>query len=145
MSTHCHEHTLHDFPGTQVADMNMGNGSMGNRTSSGAVAAWMPATNAPFSQMKTLHSNNTCTVVANFICTAAQNQGPCVAKGIASTACICIFSHCSVPTATPNYGTIIFRVGQPKPYIYTVYDRIFGDFPAKNTVYTPYIYGSGQP
>jgi len=31
-------------------------------------------------------------------------------------------------------------------YIYTVYDRgIYGDFPAKNTVYTPYIYGSGQP
>jgi len=33
-------------------------------------------------------------------------------------------------------------------YIYTVYDRIFVDFPAKNTVYTPYIYiyiyGSGQ-
>jgi len=29
--------------------------------------------------------------------------------------------------------------------MYTVYDRIFGDFPAKNTVYTPYIYGSGQP
>ena len=29
--------------------------------------------------------------------------------------------------------------------IYTVYDRIFGDFPAKNTVYTPYIYGSVQP
>jgi len=28
----------------------------------------------------------------------------------------------------------------------TVYiHRIFGDFPAKNTVYTPYIYGSGQP
>jgi hypothetical protein len=26
-----------------------------------------------------------------------------------------------------------------------VYDRIFGDFPAKNTVYTPYAYGSGQP
>ena len=28
----------------------------------------------------------------------------------------------------------------------TVYiHRIFGDFPAKNTVYTPYIYGYGQP
>jgi len=26
-----------------------------------------------------------------------------------------------------------------------VYDRIFGDFPAKHTVCTPYIYGSGQP
>jgi hypothetical protein len=29
--------------------------------------------------------------------------------------------------------------------MYSVYDRIFGGFPAKNTVYTPYIYGSGQP
>jgi len=28
------------------------------------------------------------------------------------------------------------RVGQN--CIYTVYDRIFGDFPAKNAVYTPY-------
>jgi hypothetical protein len=33
----------------------------------------------------------------------------------------------------------------PEPYIYTLYDRIFGVFPAKNTVYTPYMYGSGQP
>jgi hypothetical protein len=24
-------------------------------------------------------------------------------------------------------------------------DRVFDDIPAKNTVYTPYIYGSGQP
>jgi len=36
-------------------------------------------------------------------------------------------------------------VGLARTYIYTVYDRIFGDVPAKNTVYTPYIYGSGQP
>jgi hypothetical protein len=35
--------------------------------------------------------------------------------------------------------------GWPEPYICTVYDRIFGDFQAKNTVYTPYLYGSGQP
>jgi hypothetical protein len=33
----------------------------------------------------------------------------------------------------------------PEPYIHTVYDCIFGDFPAKNAVYAPYIYGSGQP
>jgi hypothetical protein len=26
-----------------------------------------------------------------------------------------------------------------EPYIHTVYDRLYGDFPAKNTVYTPYI------
>ena len=36
-------------------------------------------------------------------------------------------------------------VGLAKLYICTVYDRIYGDFPAKNTVYTLYIYGSGQP
>ena len=30
-------------------------------------------------------------------------------------------------------------------YICTVYDRVISDFPAKNTVYTPYIHGSGQP
>ena len=35
--------------------------------------------------------------------------------------------------------------GWPEPYIYTVYDRIFDDFPARNTVYTPYMYGSDQP
>ena len=35
--------------------------------------------------------------------------------------------------------------GWPEPYIYTVHDSLFGDFPAKNTVYKPYICGSGQP
>jgi hypothetical protein len=34
--------------------------------------------------------------------------------------------------------------GWPELHICTVYDRISGDFPAKNTVYTPYIYGSGR-
>jgi hypothetical protein len=29
--------------------------------------------------------------------------------------------------------------GWPELYVYTVYDRIFGEFAAKNTVYTPYI------
>ena len=35
--------------------------------------------------------------------------------------------------------------GWPEPYIYSVHDRIFGDFPAKDTVHTLYIYGLGQP
>jgi len=30
-------------------------------------------------------------------------------------------------------------------YIYAVHARMFGNFPGKNTVYTPYIYGSGPP
>ena len=38
----------------------------------------------------------------------------------------------------------IIRVGQNRIPIYAVYDRILGGFPAKNTVYTPYMYGSGQ-
>jgi len=39
--------------------------------------------------------------------------------------------------------------GWPEPCLYTVYDRICGDFPAKITVHTPYtdiyIYVCGQP
>jgi hypothetical protein len=31
-------------------------------------------------------------------------------------------------------------LGWPEPGSNTVYDRKFGDFPAKNTVYTPYMY-----
>jgi hypothetical protein len=34
----------------------------------------------------------------------------------------------------------MYDQGWPEPYLYTVYDRIFGIFPAENTVYTPYIY-----
>jgi hypothetical protein len=41
--------------------------------------------------------------------------------------------------------SITYTWGCPEPYVYTVYDRKFGDFPAKNTVYTPYIYNSDQP
>jgi hypothetical protein len=35
--------------------------------------------------------------------------------------------------------------GWPEPCIYTMYDRIFGDFAAKYIVHTPYVSGSGQP
>ena len=55
-----------------------------------------------------------------------------------------------------NSRSLMVRVGQNcmyTPYthnIHTVltnpiYDRIFVDFPAKITVYTQYIYGSGHP
>ena len=39
---------------------------------------------------------------------------------------------------------LIHRVGQNRIYA-PYYDRIFGGFPAKCTVYTPYMYGFGQP
>jgi hypothetical protein len=35
--------------------------------------------------------------------------------------------------------------GWPELYMIIVHDRTFGDFPATNSVYTLYIYGSGQP
>jgi hypothetical protein len=41
-----------------------------------------------------------------------------------------------------SYTVYIYGSGQP--YICTVRDRIFGDFPAKHAVYAPYTYGSGQ-
>ena len=37
-------------------------------------------------------------------------------------------------------GLTTYLQGWPEPYIFTVYDRIFGDFPAKKAVHTPYIY-----
>jgi hypothetical protein len=40
----------------------------------------------------------------------------------------------------------MYRVGQNRIHTpYTVYDHIFGGFPAKNTVYTLDVHGSGQP
>ena len=42
-------------------------------------------------------------------------------------------------TVACNNIQIIYMLGWPEPYIYTVYARIFGDFPAKNIVNTPYM------
>jgi hypothetical protein len=39
----------------------------------------------------------------------------------------------------------VYDEGWPEPYIYIMQDRMFGDFSAQNTMYAPYIYGSGQP
>jgi len=55
--------------------------------------------------------------------------------------CLSVGSYAGMHPTMYSY----YVYGWPEPYIYTIYDRIFGDFPAKNTVYTPYIYGSGQP
>ena len=35
--------------------------------------------------------------------------------------------------------------GWPEAYIYAVYDRMFDEIPARIAVYTPYMYGFGQP
>jgi len=63
-------------------------------------------------------------------------------------------------TATPHYTnqgrwyslrTVYLYIctfhtqGWPEPYKYVYIHRISGDFQAKNTVCTPYVYGSGQP
>jgi len=45
---------------------------------------------------------------------------------------VCCTSYQSVPLPATVYGW-------PEAYIYTVHDRIFGNFPAKNAVYTPYV------
>jgi hypothetical protein len=43
----------------------------------------------------------------------------------------------------PHLHCVISRVGHNR--ICTIYNHIFGDFPAKNTIYTPCIDGSDQP
>jgi len=44
-----------------------------------------------------------------------------------------LFSATAVSCAT----CLCSELGWPQSCMYTVYDRIFGDFPAKSTVYTP--------
>jgi len=56
----------------------------------------------------------------------------------------CSLLCCNVPSAplpVPLSATKYYHtcLGLAKPYIRAIYDRIFGDFPAKNTVHTPYI------
>ena len=41
--------------------------------------------------------------------------------------------------ASSRKSVYLTYLGWPQPYIHTVYDRMYGNFPAKNTVYTPYI------
>jgi hypothetical protein len=81
----------------------------------------------------------------------------CVCACVYVCVCVCVYSsmNCFQPRADIR---VLWQCkvrkwthvqGWPESfictYIYTVYDCIFGDFPAKTTVYTPYIYGSGQP
>ena len=60
---------------------------------------------------------------------------------------ICNFKNKVVDDSwhTPAQADDAKYITGSESYTYTVHGRIFGDFPAKNTVYTPYIYGSGQP
>ena len=58
--------------------------------------------------------------------------------------------HLCTCSSSRGYGTLVMYhwlcIGLARTvHIYTVYDRIFGDSPAKNTAYKPYLYGSGQP
>ena len=72
----------------------------------------------------------------------------CVLGVVALSCTRCVPGVCHVP-GVPYMGfpnTYCIYIGLARTvYIYTVHDRMYGDFPAKNTVYTPYIYGYGQP
>ena len=49
---------------------------------------------------------------------------------------------CSYPS--PQQSCFYILLGLVRTVYIAVYGRIFGDFPAKNAVYKPYIHGSGQ-
>ena len=65
--------------------------------------------------------------------------------GMPVCVCVCVCVCLCVYVCVCAYD--LRRVGQNRIYVYTVCDRISGDFPAKHAVYTPYVYkyGSGQP
>ena len=70
-----------------------------------------------------------CSLRAHAICTAALKNTLMVRFLHVP---VCCTSYQSVPLPATVYGW-------PEAYIYTVHDRIFGNFPAKNAVYTPYV------
>ena len=47
--------------------------------------------------------------------------------------------HCALCVDDAVVGAVRDVQGWPEPDIHTVYDRMHGDFPAINTIYTPYI------
>ena len=56
--------------------------------------------------------------------------------------CLCDYLACTLQALDQDLGILL---DWPEPYIYAVYDHKFGDFPAKHTVYTPYLFSPGQP
>jgi len=49
---------------------------------------------------------------------------------------------CAASAHLPKHLSMFFRVGHNRTYIHLIHS-IFGDFPARNVIYTPYIvYGS---
>jgi len=62
----------------------------------------------------------------------------CVCVRVCVCVCVCVrtvYVHMSDPGAEAKANLL----GWPEPYIYTVHDRKFGDFPTKSTVCTPCI------
>ena len=58
--------------------------------------------------------------------------------------CMCTHVHSQLRCTHNVVQLITWHKGWLEPHTYTVYDHTFGDFPAKNTICTPCIYGSGQ-
>jgi len=46
-------------------------------------------------------------------------------------------SRLDMSSCVTGSGASYYKFGGQELYIYTVSDRMFGDFPAKKTVYTP--------
>jgi len=71
------------------------------------------------------------------------------------TSSLCYFSYMGLARTIHRYSTRMYVFQAEKitkyiglartVYIYTVYDRKSGDFPAQKAIYTPCMYGSGQP
>jgi len=52
--------------------------------------------------------------------------------------CVCALTSRYNHVLKQTVWMLVCRIGQNSIYTHTVYDRVFGAFPAQNTVYTPY-------
>jgi hypothetical protein len=78
-----------------------------------------------------------------FLC--ALLDGCCAVPCFAGRLCCAVPSWVACTWRSCICGSAAYVGLASTVYIYTVYDRIFGDLPAKNALYTPYLYGFGQP
>ena len=86
-----------------------------------------------------------CVCVCVCVCESLKRQPilhmqMCLLEEQSKSLTVAVQHQCSIQMHKSHFLMSAIDEGWPEPYEYAAYDRIFGDFPAKSTVYTSYVY-----
>ena len=84
-----------------------------------------------------------CVCVCGCVSVCVVHVSVCVRAHVYLCARLYVYLYFALDSRGPEAQTHTYLGLARTIYVYNVYDRIFSDFPAKNTVYTPY--GSVKP